>query len=256
MVVRGILGIRVGLVAWLAGAELLICVTAPNPVAASPQSEALTAEGGALMNAKRPRKAVDKFRAAMAADDNVPDPYFQTGLLLNRSRQWVAAFASLNLAASMGSKNPELLFEHARAMLNMGMPGRAITDLVAYDRRKPGNKKTSELIGKAFVRRGDFASAEAAFAETLKRDPAAAPMIALYRARIAVAQGDQEKAVNELNTLLRDYPQSPAGQAVRERMARMAPLRNRLPRAGCANKTLVGGWRAQLWRQQQCDRHW
>lgn len=225
-----------GLLAWLAAAALLACMITPNPAAASPQSVALTAEGVALMNANKPTEALVKFRAAGEADIKDPEPYFQTGILLNRTGRWVGAFGALNVAAARGSKNPELLFERGKALLGAKIPGRAILDLAAYDKVKPGRAATTELIGKAFSMKGDFASAEAAFAETLKREPKAAPMIAVYRAQIADARGDKTKAATELNTLLRDYPQSPAGRAVRERMAQMAPPQKP---AGAAIKPLA-----------------
>ncbi|MEQ1887590.1 MAG: tetratricopeptide repeat protein [Alphaproteobacteria bacterium] len=208
----------------IAGAVALLAYGTPGaPVMASPQSVALTAEGLAQMNAGHPSEALVKYRAAMAADDTDPDPYFHTGVLLNRGGQWVGALGAFNFSAERGSKNPELLLERGKALLGANLPRRVILDLAAYDKLKPGRAETSELIGKALSLTGDYAGAGAAFDETLKRDGARAPMIAFYRAQIANAQGDKQKSADQLNALLRDYPQSPVAANLRERFARVAP---------------------------------
>ena len=228
---------------------LLACGTPGAPVMASQQSVALTAEGLTQMNAGKPAEALVKYRAAMTADDADPDPYFQTGVLLNRGGQWVGALGAFNFAAERGSKNQELLFERGKALFGANLPGRAILDLAAYDKLKPGRAETSELMGKALSLKGDYAAAEAAFAETLKRDPQRAPMIAFYRAQIANAQGNKQKSADQLNALLRDYPQSSVAANLRERFARIAPPTRRTTFRGpcransaCAKVLVGGGW--------------
>lgn len=213
----------------LAGAAMI--APGQSAVAAAPAQVAQVSLGDAFnkgmasMRARNYRDALGYFRSATDSKPDDSRPWMMLGMTLNRLGDFPAALAALDKSALLGMKSPRLDFETGWAALNAGSPQRAVDRLTAYEKAKPGGAKTSEFLGRAYLRLGKPDEAEKSLNEALRRDPGLGPTVQLYLTRIALARGEDRKAVSGLFGMLKDFPTSPVSQSIRNSVLR--PLAQR-----------------------------
>lgn len=182
------------------------------------------ASGMAAMRGRKYADARSHFEAATKASPRDSRPWMMLGMALNRLGDFPAALAALDKSKSLGMTAPRLDFEIGWAALNTGSPQRAVDRLLAYENAKPGEAKTSEFLGRAYLSLGKLDEAEKSLGEALRRDPGLLPTVQLYRARIALARGDNATAARDFLSIARDAPDSPIGQSIRDNVLRPLAL--------------------------------
>lgn len=194
--------------------------------AAGPEQIAQVLNGQSFaggMSAMRARKYADArghFEAATRSTPRDSRPWMMLGMALNRLGDFPAALAALDKSRSLGMTVPRLDFEIGWAALNTGSPQRAADRLLAYEKAKPGEAKTSEFLGRAYLALGKPEEAEKSLNEAMRRDPNLRPTVQLYLTRIALARGEDRKAVGGLMDIVRDFPSSPVSQSIRNNVLR------------------------------------
>ena len=176
------------------------------------------------------RSAIEKLNAgnfeaalvdAQAAAAEMPDSgraHFLRGMLLNRTGKPVAALRAFSTANDLGYKHDHALFEIGWASLNAGLKQEAIIALETYETQHPGNAKTSEFLGRAYMQLGQYQKAESKFKQALERDKDVTPTVNVYMAVIAKIRGQQEESMKYLRSTVDDYPQSPISETLKETM--------------------------------------
>jgi tetratricopeptide (TPR) repeat protein len=206
-------------------ALLVFSVLGVSPTLASPQSQALIAEGVGDMTAQQFSAAYTKFVLAEKTDPKDSDAVYFTGVALNRLRKWKLAYQHLAYAEKAGSKQPDLDLEIGRSLVFMGYAQAAVERLSRYDSLHPGAALTQGLLGHAWLELGKYDQAEAAFRFSMK-DPALKPSALLYLAIIAHRRGDAATANSDLQSALNDNPASAFSQSLRQVLAKGAVATN------------------------------
>ena len=186
-------------------------------------SRDLTRRGVEAMQAGTLGGAVELLRRATRADPADADAHFALGAALNRAGLGAEAALALARARDLGGKQRDIPFEMGAALLEIGQHARAVTELENYEKANPGRAETSELLARARAGLGDYERAEALLQEAEGRDGRRAPEIRYQRALVAEARGRPRAAAGHLNSILRDFPDTPLAQSLRERLEAAAP---------------------------------
>ena len=176
-----------------------------STAAASPESSALIDDGIVELQRSDWQQALGKFLAASIADPKDAEAQFFQGVALNRLGLHVQALGQLELARKANVTNKDMDFEYGWALLGSNRPGDAVTALSAYKSANPDSAKTSELIGRGELMRGNDAKAEAAFAEAVRLDPKLQSSVDFFKAAQAASKQDSI-AQNELLNAVAENP--------------------------------------------------
>ena len=185
------------------------------PAHASPRSSALIDEGIVELQAGKWRQALARFLAASVADREDAEALFFQGVALNRLGLHKAALGQLDQAVGAGVKNPDMDFELGWARLGTGQYDTALASLAAYKAANPDSAKTSELIGRAELARGNADAANAAFDEALRLDPGLEPSVDFFRSALASAEGDTIESEERLASVTQYNRSGPLSETMR-----------------------------------------
>ncbi|MDE1903296.1 MAG: tetratricopeptide repeat protein [Alphaproteobacteria bacterium] len=175
---------------------------------ASPHSQALIKQGQAALAAKDYANALAKFRAAETADPKDANAFFFEGATLNRTGDVADAQIALKHAQSLGSRQPDLLFELGWSEVLPGPADDAVKNLEAYEHAHPNRGLTSELLGRAYARSGQYDAAVAKLKEAMARDPRLTGNALFYLAIVEKKRGNLDAARGYLAQLQQAAPDS------------------------------------------------
>jgi tetratricopeptide (TPR) repeat protein len=162
-------------------------------------------------------ESLKKFVAAGKADANDAEALYFEGAALNRIGRFDEAFSRLEKAATLGFKGPGLPFDTGWALLRLGRWIDAIVQLEQFEKAVPGRGKTSEFLGQAYFGLKQYDRAEAKLKEAIQRDPALKPTALLHLAMLERERKNSAAAERYLETLLKESPDSPIAQTLRQR---------------------------------------
>lgn len=213
-----------------------------GPAGAQEQSkETLLAQGRAAFAAGEYLAAADAFHAAALIDPMVPGPAYLEGLALNRAGRFDRALIAFALADRLGITTPRLDLEIGWAAVGTGAWDLAIQRLRRYERRSPGEGRTLDLLGRAYLGAGYPDLALATFREALARDPSLAPSVEYHMARVALVREGETAAAEALQRYTQEHPDS----AVARSLATLAP-ELAAPKAWAAYVSLSGGYNSNV----------
>jgi tetratricopeptide (TPR) repeat protein len=205
---------KIGIVAagLAAGVLTLHCIAA-----ASPESRQMLLQGHADMSAGNFEESLKKFTAATNADAKDSEALYFEGAALNRLGRFEEALSRLEKSAAMSFKGPGLAFDTGWALLRLGRWIDAIVQLENFEKTVPGRGKTSEFLGQAYLGLKQYDRAEAKLKEAIQRDPQLKPTALLHLAMLERDRKNPAAAERYLETLLKEAPDSPIAQALRQR---------------------------------------
>ncbi|CAN0363243.1 unnamed protein product, partial [Discosporangium mesarthrocarpum] len=192
------------------------------PALASPESQRLIEDGATQLKAGDIAGAEDSFSRALVAD---PDDYraaLLRGVALNRLGRHAAALGSLDYARLGGVTGARLDYETGWAAVAVGDWQRAVDALEAYEAERPGDGKTSEFLGRAWLGLGDLDKAEAALREAMKRDPALTDTATLALAEVESRRGELADARRMLSDVADGTDDARVGAIAREALQQSA----------------------------------
>lgn len=189
---------------------------------ANEQSSLLIEEGIATLQIGDLIGATDLFIDAYDADPTDAQAAFYVGVGMNRIGDFVQALAAFDEAERLGLRSDELDFEMGWSLLALGQYDRAITRLEAYEAAQPGNGKTSEFLGRAWLAKGDTTRAQELFRQAVARDPALSSSVAVQMATIEASQGNPVEAAAFLDSIVANDPSSPLGQYLSQELTQLA----------------------------------
>ena len=181
---------------------------------ASPQSERLTAQGIAHLEAGRYREAIEAFNGAVKADAKDLRPVFFQGVALNRLGAYREALALLARIEKRDVRHSDMDFEIGWSLMGLRRPHECIQRLERFEKAQPGRAQTSEFIGRCHLLLGELEKAEAAFAEAARRDPRLQSTIDLAMAAVEQARNRPDAMRQRLESAGRADTQT--GRALRE----------------------------------------
>lgn len=215
---------------------LAAALLAPVAAFASPESKDRIREGAAVLAEQKPAEALAAFDAAVKADPRDAEAHFFRGAALNRLGRHSHALEALDQAVRLGGDHPDLAFERGWSLVSLGRWSDALTALEQDEQSGRRRGQTREFMGRAWMNLGEDAKAEEAFREAVGRDPRLAATTEVYLALMAQRQDNQEGAMRHLGNLLREAPDSPTGEVLREQLNRL----------GAADTGKGRPWKAQL----------
>ena len=184
---------------------------------ASPESRKLILQGHADMTAGNYEESLKKFVAAGKADPKDAEAVYFEGAALNRIGRFDEALSRLEKAATLGFKGPGLAFDTGWALLRLGRWIDAVVQLEQFEKAVPGRGKTSEFLGQAYLGLKQYDRAEAKLKEAIQRDPQLKPTALLHLAMLERDRKNPAAAERYLETLLKEVPDSPIAQTLRQR---------------------------------------
>jgi tetratricopeptide (TPR) repeat protein len=137
---------------------------------ASEASHQLVNKGAELLEEQDYVEAIFNFDEALTQDQADHQAAFFRAAALNRLGRHKEALKDLQKAEKMGSKHPDLAFEKGWAYLHLKQWKQAIDQLVRYEKSKPGRGLTSEFLGRAYYRTGQFKKAKLHLQKAIERD--------------------------------------------------------------------------------------
>ncbi len=194
---------------------------------ANEQSTLLIEDGLATLQTGDLLGATNLFIDAYDADPGDAQAAFYVGVGMNRIGDFVQALAAFDEAERLGFQSDELDFEMGWALLAVGQYDSAIAHLEAYEAAHPGNGKTSEFLGRAWLAKGDTQRAQELFREAVARDPALSSSVSVQMATIEASQGNPEQAAAFLDSIVANDPSSPLGQYLSQELTQLASTQER-----------------------------
>jgi len=199
-------------------AGMFVCILALCDVAAgSPESRQLILQGHADMAAGNYEESLKKFAAATKADPKDTEAVYFEGAALNRMGRFEEALSRLEKSGGAGFKGPGLAFDTGWALLRLGRWIDSIVQLEQFEKAVPGRGKTSEFLGQAYLGLKQYDRAEAKLKEAIQRDPQLKPTALLHLAMLERDRKNPAAAERYLETLLKEVPDSPIAQTLRQR---------------------------------------
>lgn len=198
----------------------LLC--AATCVVASPESESLTRRARDALEAQRYEDAAKLLVDAVRADPADRVAVFYLGATANRLGRAARAHALLAKAEADGLKDPELDFEMAWSLMELGEAAQCDERLQRYEKANPGRALASEFQGRCLLALGRYTDAEAKLREALARDASSKPRVDLLIARVQYARGDRRAAAATLAEA--SFGSSDVGRALRDGQAALAAL--------------------------------
>ncbi len=200
-------------------AFLLLITPAIAAAAEQPVSLTLFKQALQLLEQGQAEAALTKLQHSIDAQPNNPVPHAAMATVYNRLRRPDDALRHAERAWSLGLTSVGLRRERATALLGLRRWDDALVQLRRLEEERPGEAKTSELTGRAYLGKGDHQHALAAFAEAETRDPAFLPRMKSYRAIISAGRGERKAATREVFELLRDHQNSAIGRVAKQNLA-------------------------------------
>ncbi len=127
---------------------------------------------GGKGTAAPPSSAMAGLDAAIKANPNDPDAYYNRGLLYQAETQHERAIADFSSAIGLSARQAGALTGRAISYLAIGKPQDAAADLDEAVRLEPENGQTWRMRGLAYEQLGDKSRAAASFGRALALDPA------------------------------------------------------------------------------------
>jgi Tfp pilus assembly protein PilF len=130
--------------------------------------------GRALIREQAENRSREAFLKAIDADDKLPEPFMELGMMASRHRQWPEAAQYLDRALQLDPVNyPHLWYDDAEAHYHSGNLDRAEKNVreavkMAGPNREPG---ATRLLGLVLMGKHDYAGAEAALDAYLREFP-------------------------------------------------------------------------------------
>jgi Tfp pilus assembly protein PilF len=130
--------------------------------------------GRALIQERAEDRAREAFLKAIDADDKLPEPFMELGMMASRHRQWPDAAQYLDRALQLDPVDyPHLWYDAAEADYHSGNLDRAEKNVreaahMAGPNREPG---ATRLLGLVLMSKHDYAGAEAALEAYLRAFP-------------------------------------------------------------------------------------
>tara|TARA_R110002110_G_scaffold395138_2_gene609519 strand:- start:7465 stop:9123 length:1659 start_codon:yes stop_codon:yes gene_type:complete len=196
----------------IAGSLALALVAVPAE--AGPESDQLIKDAIAAGRANDYETTLKAVNDAIERDANDVRPWLLKGVAENRLGRFDQAAVSLDRAVELGADTPRVEFERGWAAVELGEWQTAIAHLTQYEALRPGDGKTSELLGRSFIGTGDLDKAEQHLNAAITRDPSIAPRVGFSLARIAALRGDTDGATERLLDIVDQAPDSAIGQAI------------------------------------------
>ena len=194
---------------------------------ASPESRQLILQGHADMVAGNYEESLKKFVAASKADPKDAEAVYFEGAALNRIGRFDEALSRLEKAATLGFKGPGLAFDTGWALLRLGRWIDAVVQLEQFEKAVPGRGKTSEFLGQAYLGLREYDRAEAKLKEAIQRDPQLKPTALLHLAMLERERKNRAAAKRHIETLLRESPDSPIAQTLKQQTEQRAGQKNK-----------------------------
>ena len=136
--------------------------TFERAVSLAPASAALhTNAGTALYAADDHRGAETHFDAALRIDPGNPEALVGKAGILIEKNQPEQALRQLSQIAGTDAASPEVLYNKALAMYQMGLMSDAETAFGTYTREHPDDPEAQNALGVAMLRAGNYAGAKA-----------------------------------------------------------------------------------------------
>jgi tetratricopeptide (TPR) repeat protein len=130
--------------------------------------------GRALVRERAEDRAREAFLKAIDADDKLPEPFMELGMMASRHLQWPGAARYLDRALQLDPVDyPHLWYDDAEADYHSGNLDRAEKNVreavkMAAPNREPG---ATRLLGLVLMSKHDYAGAEAALEAYLREFP-------------------------------------------------------------------------------------
>jgi len=125
-------------------------------VEASEASHRLVKKGAEHLEEREYVEAIFNFDEALSQDKADHQAVFFRAVALNRLGRHKEALKDLQKAEKMGNKHPDLAFEKGWAYLHLKRWKEALQQLAHYEKTHPGRALTSEFLGRACYRTGQF----------------------------------------------------------------------------------------------------
>ncbi|MFQ5939594.1 MAG: tetratricopeptide repeat protein [Alphaproteobacteria bacterium] len=207
----------------LALLALAFALVVVPPAMAQQAVPELLREGLELLRARDYAPALEKFTAATEVDPSAGGAWLLKGMAENRLGLAASALLSLERARALEVAPPRIDFEMGWAQVELFLFEPAVEHLERYEAARPGEAKTSEFLGRAYMGLDRFDEAEAQFKEAIRRDPAVKATVLYRLAQLERARENDEAAAAYLRRLLEEAPEAPLAVTIREELARLAP---------------------------------
>jgi len=169
-------------------------------VALTHDNEAINALTGCIRNwEKLGPEAQDQDRVIYAKAQ------FQLGKLLLKKGLSIKAARHFEIA-TQHAKDHDFLYELGQCYLRNNRFDDALRKLQAADRIKPGTDYIIDRIAQAYIKKGEFATAERVYEQIPSHRRR--PFISQHLGMLHVAQGQHEKAIPHLQIALRKQPEN------------------------------------------------
>lgn len=186
-------------------------------LAPKPRKEA--EKGVAAMNAGKLQEAQKHFDAAYKLAPTNADVNYLLGVLAVRQRNFDQAEKWLNRAISFDPRHAGALTELGNVLLHRGDTAGAVAVLEPAISLEPRRWRARQLLGEAYFRRGQIEKARQQAELAVRGSKGMAVDAWLLEAQALAKLGRRQEAVESLEALLREQPQSEAAPRARELIA-------------------------------------
>lgn len=193
---------------WAVLIALVIAFGFPGPGSASNHSDDLFRQGVKELRALNYEAALENFAAAGRIEPDNAGTLLFIGMTLNRLGRHAQAFSSLRLADLDDIPLPRIDFEIGWAAIGISAWEIAVDRLQRYETARPGDAKTAEFLGRAYLGLGKLVLAEEYLRKAMRLDPEVKPTALYVLALVDQARGNATAAGRRLVTLLEDVPDS------------------------------------------------
>ncbi|MEX2543488.1 MAG: tetratricopeptide repeat protein [Phycisphaeraceae bacterium] len=173
---------------------------------ASPASDPFVEAAHAALMAGRTQQALMLAEEAARLDPDDTRALFLQGAALNRDARPAEALDHLHRAETLGLPASFTAFETGWAHLQLHAYDAAIEAFETYEASHPGHAKTSELLGRAYLAKGDLERAETLLTQSIERDASLADTANLSLAQVHAARGERAAAQARLDEARRAAP--------------------------------------------------
>jgi Flp pilus assembly protein TadD len=186
-------------------------------LAPKPRKEA--EKGIAAMNAGKLQEAQKHFEAAYKLAPTNADVNYLLGVLAARQKNFDQAEKWLNRAISFDPRHAGALTELGNVLLHRGDIAGAVAVLEPAISLEPKRWRARQLLGEAYFREGQFEKALQQAEMAVRGSKGIAVDAWLLEAQALAKRGKRKEAVETLESLLREQPQSEAAPRARELIA-------------------------------------
>ena len=161
--------------------------------------------GALVVSEGRDLDAVPHFQRAVQGDPALRDAHVKLGNARARSGQFEQAAAAYDRALELRSEDPVVLLKRATALINLGRPEEAASDLERVTALDPADLEPRTALAEVRERQGDTDGAIAALASALelRRDPEEVVALHLALGGVYRRRGTYDLAAEEYLQILR-----------------------------------------------------